>query len=247
MPKPAQSNYLLKPMTDHTNLRKLLGAALVLLITCTTQLVAQVKPFQGTVQFKVTFSGKKIESLPKTEGVEEVYKPNNGLDLVLKDGDFIVQMYGGSKEKTLLYINDSNWTYIIDIPNEQVYKLEPHRLRLKEVPSAMPTGKTETVLGVVCQEYKLDKPATKKYEASTTYLYVSDNHRADMKYFQDKDISQAYFTVKGLEGRIPLKIVYTEQDLRIETVAVKILNLSLKSSEFRLPPKWPILLWDNRR
>lgn len=196
--------------------------------------------FEGLVQYRVTYSGEVKETFDES-------KVNTNMDLALRNGHFIIQMYGGTVDKTLLYNADSNWTYSIDVAEKKIYLLEKHRQRVKQQPEVTPTGDSVKVLGKWCYGYRFSKPATPKYPASTTTLYINPEYRINLAYYEGKDISQAYWSLKGLQGCIPLKIVFEDPTMRIESTAERIRPMPLREEEFRLPPGFKILRWDQRR
>lgn len=196
--------------------------------------------FEGLLQFQNTYSGEAAELLSAVEA-------NPEMDLILKDGHFILHFYGGQLEKTLLYNADSNWTYVIDPANETVYYLEKHRQRVRQQPALAPTGDSVKVLGLWCHGFRFSKPATGKYPASTTTLYVHPRYRVNLAHYPEKNISQAYWTLEGLNGSIPLKIIYQDAGLTIENTATKVVPMQLSPAQFQLPKDFRLRKWDLRR
>lgn len=196
--------------------------------------------FEGLIQYSNKVSGEAAEFLRETEA-------NTQMDLILKDGHFIIHMIGGQLEKTLLYNADSNWTYVLDPANERVFIYEKHRQRVKEQPKLTPTNDSVKVMGIWCHGYSFTKPATKKYAASTTTLYIHPKYRVNLGYYPNTDVSQAYWTLEGLDGCIPLKIVFEDESMRIENTAFRITPMKLKYEQFKLPEEWKVLKWDYRR
>jgi hypothetical protein len=198
------------------------------------------KYFEGIIQYTVGYWGEVKEFFQET-------KVNTKMDLVLSQGHFIIHMYGGTVEKTLLYNADSNWTYSIETEKKRVFLLEKHRQRVKAQPELTPTGDSLKVMGKWCHGYQFSKPATKKYAASTTKLYIHPDYHINAAYYEGKDISQAYWSLNGLNGCIPLKIIYKDKDMLIESTAIIIRPMAFKPADFELPKDFQIIVYDERR
>lgn len=196
--------------------------------------------FEGLIQYKNTVSGPSAEFLQAVEH-------NPDMDIIFKNGHYIIHMFGGQTETTRLYNADSNWTYIVDPKNETVYYLEKHRQRVKEQPTLTPTGDSVQVMGLWCQGFQFTKPATENFPTSTTTLYVHPSYRVNLAFYPDKNISQAYWTLKGLDGAIPLKIIYEDKFMRVENTAFKVVPMKLSEAQFALPKEYRRQKWDYRR
>lgn len=199
--------------------------------------------FEGSLTYEVTFKGTSAADY-------DLLKPNTKMDMHIRNGDFIVQMYGGAFPKTLLYINDSNRVFLVDMANKRIFRRERFRRRQADAPKAVPTGDSVQLAGVWCKGYTFFVAADAKTRraATTTTLYASPKYRVNMSYFDgDKDRSQAYFLVDGLDGMIPLKIVVKTDELETTSLAYKVTPRALPAANFRLPEGFDRANVDYRR
>ena len=191
------------------------------------------KYFEGSILYSVQYSGV----------MEEFWRNNKVPTSVLihiKDGDYIVHLFNTKFPTTYLYINDSDKTYILDLKNDRAFtkskvKIEP------EPPIAEPINDTTTILGYKCKAYKVVK------KDETIIYYVSDEIRVNLEYFKGKKNAKAFFLTRGLDGRIPLKMIRKFYDSTVISTATKITWKKYKSTQFRLPPGIKILGYDFRR
>ena len=198
------------------------------------------KAFEGYISYAVSYSGPAAEDF-------KLMEPPKKMDMILKGGDFIVQMYGGAFSKSLLYINDSNRTYVVDVPKMTAYRQEKYRVRRKQPLKAVPTNDSLKIAGHMCYGFVATRPATPKTPAAKIKLYVTGKVRVNLDLFKGKDRSHAYFLIDGLQGCIPLKIVVEEPHLITENLAVKLTRGTYELEQFRLPPGMKIKKWDSRR
>jgi hypothetical protein len=195
---------------------------------------SQVKFFEGTMKFTIRLSGKMAADFAMSE-------PPKNLDMHIKEDNFIIQLYGGAKPKTFLFIGDSNHTYIVDAMNKRAY----YRDYFQEdttagVPKAVPTGKTAMVGKELCTEYKVTKPGEQ------IFYYVSDKYRINLNKYANKDDAKASFLTEGLDGRIPLKTIIKTPDLTTETVVNAIQPKALEIENFRIPSDFKLKPRDHR-
>ncbi len=198
------------------------------------------KAFEGYISYAVSYSGPAAEDF-------KLMEPPKKMDMIVKGGDFIVQMYGGAFPKSLLYINDSNRTYVVDVPKMTAYRQEKYRVRRKQPLKAIPTNDSLKVAGYMCYGFLASRPATPKTPAAKIKLYVTGKVRVNLDLFKGKDRSHAYFLIEGLQGCIPLKIVVEEPHLVTENLAVKLTRGTYETEQFRLPPGMKVKRWDSRR
>lgn len=193
----------------------------------------QVKYFEGSLKYVIRLSGKSAADFAMSE-------PPKNLDMHIKDDNFIVQLYGGAKPKTFLFIGDSNHTYIIDAATKKAYYKDYFVDTVSVIPKAVPTGKSSYVGKELCVEYKV----TKKDEQ--TFYYVSDKYRVNLHKFDGKDEAKASFLTQGLEGRIPLKTVIKTPNLTTETVISVITPKALDAENFLIPSDFKLKPRDHR-
>lgn len=189
------------------------------------------KAFEGKISYDVSYSGSAAEDF-------QIMNPPKKMDMLFKDGDFIIHMYGGAFPKTLLYINDSNRTYVIDLEKDQAYRGEKYKRKFKTALKATPTGDSLKILNHWCYGYKVTRPANPKLKmtASTITLYITGKYRVNLELFKGKGRSQAHFLLDGLQGCIPLKVITQEEYLTTTSVATLVRAAKFKTEDFRLPP-----------
>lgn len=186
-----------------------------------------IKSFEGTVQYKITYSGTDADAINENE-------PATALDMFIRVPDFILHTRGGRFTKTLLYINDSNRVYSIDAKNNRAFRGEKYRVRRKP-PIAVATGDSAKILGQMCYAYRYSIAKSQRSKASTTTLWVTSKYRVDVALLRPNSRAQAYFLVQGIGGCIPLKIEVEEATLKVVTEAVKISARSFPPVEFTIP------------
>lgn len=183
---------------------------------------APVPSFEGKIHYVIRVTGKTAADFMLME-------PPTQMDLYLKDDNFIIFESGGQKNKMFLFIGDSNHTYVVDAPNERYFMKDYFVDTTDTNPVAVPTGKSLTVYGTPCKEYKV------KYPDRVTFFYVSDNYRVNPDLYANKNEAKASFLVPGLEGRIPLKTKNVTPELTFEVECSKIELKKFELSYFRIP------------
>jgi hypothetical protein len=194
------------------------------------QLLAQgreeVAFFEGTASFSVQMKGPQAEML-------KANKPNNKLQMHIKDGSYIVNLMGGEYPKTFIFVADSNFEYSMDMTNRRAYRFSMHSDLNKEVSEqkvfAKPTGKEMEVNGILCQEYRL-----KRDDIYFTY-YVNDKYRVNTGFYPENSRAKASFLAEGLEGRIPLKTIKQQKGLTVITELKKITRREFSPEQFLIP------------
>lgn len=211
-----------------------------LFLIATSSLMAQ-DFFEGSIHFKVQMSGAEAEML-------ELNKPNSEMNMHLRGGSYIVQIYGGEYPKQFMFVADSNFEYSIDMTNQRAYRFSPHsdinrsthQVEKKKEYIAQATGKTDTISGVECQEYKLIK------EGVVFYYYVNDTIKVDLAAYPEPCRAKAAFLVDGLEGRIPLKTIRKTKEITVITVADKVQKREFDEEQFLIPAGFEIKMRDYR-
>jgi hypothetical protein len=135
--------------------------------------------FEGSVSYAIRVTGKDAQAFLENE-------PPKKMDLHVKEGNFIISLSGGRIGRTMLFIADSNETYIIDAANRRAFKETYYLDTVKTVPTAIATGKTVEIKGIPCKEYVVDKPKLQE----KIYYYVNDQYRVDMALYAGKIRSQ---------------------------------------------------------
>lgn len=210
-----------------------------LVFTIGSFLIAQngeIPFFEGTLTYQVKFNGASADAIRMNE-------PNNELELHIKDGSYIVNLKGGRYPKTFLYLNDRDVEVSINMQEKKAYKYSPHtdlNRENKEVPVAEFADKTAEVFGTTCDVYRMKK------DNAYFLFYVSDDYRVDLKFYEDKKRAKPFFLVKGLEGRIPLKIVKKTKDLTVVTLIQNINLREFDKEQFELPKGFEISNRDYR-
>ncbi|MDX2283329.1 MAG: hypothetical protein NW241_04170 [Bacteroidia bacterium] len=193
--------------------------------------------FEGTLLFEVRMEGPQAALIQENE-------PNTGMTMHLRGGDYIVNLTGGRYPKTFLFIADSNYEYSVDAQNRAAYRYSAYGDITREaepIPvKAQPTGKTDSVAGVLCKEYLV------KTGDATFLYYVSDQYRADLSRFPDSPRTKAGFLAPGLEGRIPLKTIKRQPGLTVTTTVKKITPATFKPEQFRVPSSFTVKKRDYR-
>lgn len=214
----------------HILLRKLAFATAFLWSVSLAQTAAT--DFEGSVYYSITVTGKYATDFLANN-------PPKNMDMHIHKGNFLINLTGGQTPKTMLFVNDSSETYILDVPNQRVFKNEYYFDTTKVKPAVL-TADSGMVLGVKCKVYKLIKPG------QTIYYYVSDAYKVDLKPYAGKKDAKANYLTPGLEGRIPLKTVIKESGLVTTMVCTKITPRALEDSQFKFPTGWEIKKRDHR-
>lgn len=181
-----------------------------------------IQSFQGSIRYNIRLSGKHAADIMLNE-------PATKMDMHIKDDNFIVNLYGGQKGKTFLFIGDSNHTYIIDASNARYFLRDYYVDTTNAIPTAEPVGTTEMVKKWECDVYKVTKPG------EVIYYYVNDKFRVEPNLFSGKEEAKANFLTRGLDGRIPLKTVIKQPGLTTEIDLDFISEKELEKENFQIP------------
>ena len=215
----------------------ILFISLSIILQVSAQEREEFKFFEGTISFSVSMKGPQAEML-------KLNKPNNKLQMHVKDGSYIVNLMGGEYPKTFIFMADSNYEYSMDMANKTAYRFSMHSDLNKEIYKkelvAKPTGKEMEVNGLMCQEYRL-----KRGQIYFTY-YVNDKYRINTDFYPANSRAKASFLAKGLEGRIPLKTIKQQKGLTVITELKKITAREFSKDQFMIPPNFQVKNRDYR-
>ena len=193
--------------------------------------------FEGSIHYQVDLEGKAAGQIKLNE-------PNDQITMHLKDGDYIVRLYGGKYPKLFLFVADSNYEYSMDMANQRAYRFSPFsdqsKATAKQNPLAKPTGKQMEISGKTCDEYLLKK------EGIIFLYYVHDAYRVDLSAFPEKCRAKAAFLANGLEGRIPLKTIKKQPGFTVTTTAIKLEAREFQKAQFEIPPTFEVKNRDYR-
>lgn len=179
--------------------------------------------FEGSMDFMIKMYGKTADAL-------QTNKPNNKMKMFISGGNYIISLAGGQLPKLLMFINDSNHVYTVDMKNERYFMSDKYNPDKKnKATTAKPTGDSLTIFGVKCAEYK-----SKKGIEIIRY-YVSDKYKVDTKAYEGKNKARISYLADGLNGMIPLKTIRKSPNLTIEITVEKIKAQKLNKSQFFLP------------
>jgi hypothetical protein len=192
--------------------------------------------FEGTVSYAIRVSGKDAQAFLENE-------PPKKMDIHIKKGNYIISLSGGRIGRTMLFIADSNETYIIDAANRRAFKETYYLDTVKTVPTAVPTGKTVDIKGIACKEFLVDKPQTME----KVYYYVNDLYKVDLSLFAGKTEAKTDFLTKGLEGRIPLRKVMKTATLTTELDLMSVKKVVHDDENFKIPAGFKIKKRDPRK
>lgn len=190
---------------------------------------AQSGSFEGSVFYNIRVSGKDAASFMAN-------KPPNKMAMHIKDDNMLVNLSGGQRPRTFLYIGDSNHTYLVDAPNRRAFRKDYYKDTSNVVPTARKLDKTAVVKGYDCNVYGMKRPG------QIIYFYVSDKFRVDTTLYagEEKDEAKADFLIKGLGGRIPLKKVIKTRMLTTELEVTKINQTELHEENFLIPESFKL-------
>lgn len=188
--------------------------------------------FEGSLTFKVEFSGNQANMLKQNE-------PNEEVIMFIKEADYIVQLRGGKYPKTFIFIADSNHEYSVNFTEKLAFKYSKYTDRTlleknKEKPSAKPTGKQKEINGILCDEYRMATPKT------IFYYYVNDAYRVDLSTYPKRPRTKASWLADGLEGRIPLETLKKQKNLVVKTTLVNLKAREFDSAQFQIPPGFKV-------
>lgn len=210
-------------------------AALVFVAMASPKIAAQGS-FEGSVSYAIRVTGKDAQAFLENE-------PPKKMDLHVKEGNFIISLTGGRIGRTMLFIADSNETYIVDAANRRAFKETYYLDTVKTVPTAVPTGKTVDVKGIACKEYLVDKPKLQE----KIYYYVSDLYRVDLSLYDGKTEAKTDFLTNGLEGRIPLRKIMKTPTLTTELDLMSVKKTTHAPENFQIPEGFKIKKRDPRK
>lgn len=201
-------------------------SALIFLFSLLSSSLLAQDYFEGTLQYEVQMDGPEVEALM-------LNKPNTKMTMHLKGGDYIVRIFGGEYPKLFLFVADSNYEYSMDMANKRAFRYSPHtdlsKAKEENPPQAKATGETQTVNGIECQEYRMEK------KGSIFYYYVNNAYRVDIAAFPDPCRAKAAFLANGLEGRIPLKTIKKTKSLTVVTIVKAVQKREFDAEQFRIP------------
>jgi hypothetical protein len=194
--------------------------------------------FEGTITYEVKFSGAAAENL-------QVNEANNELVIHMKDGDYIINLKGGRYPKTFMYVNKKDIEYSVDVSEKKAYIYSSHtdinrETHKEEPPIAQNTGKSDEVNGIMCDIYRM-----KKGDDYFTF-FVSDQYVVDLVFFEGKKRAKPLFLVKGLDGKIPLKIIRKTPNLTVVTTVKQFTPRTFSTEQFELPTDFEVSKRDYR-
>ena len=193
--------------------------------------------FEGILKYKIELEGDEAEFIMANE-------PNQEMQMMVGEGNYLVQLMGGAYPKTLMFIADSNYEYTLDMDGQRAFRLSPHfdlnKETHEEEPEAVPTGRTGKVGEYQCSEYRIEK------DDMVLLYYVTDEHRVDLSAFPEVPRSKAMFLVKGLEGRIPIRTIKSSAGLTVTTTLVSMKEQDFTKGNFTIPPGFKIKWRDYR-
>lgn len=202
--------------------------------------------FEGSMLYKIDVTGEHGQFVYNMNALTNMQQHFH------RNGSFIVQLWGdvnnqptrgmydpdnpqqtvpGYFPTTRLFLADSNWTYQLNMEQFVAFRYEKYSPSENLIPTAIFTGKTETVNKIPCFEFKVDK------RDETIYYYVSPKYRVDLIRYQKLTKARANFLTKGLQGCIPLKTVRISKtkDMKTTITVYKIEAKQYDPSMFRLP------------
>ncbi|MCS6904697.1 MAG: hypothetical protein RML72_06285 [Bacteroidia bacterium] len=214
--------------------------------------------FCGFIDYEFKVEGEIAEDLAVLNDIRY-------MTLIIREGDFIVQLYGDNVgledhsnffdpynpippkirqvfPTTRIFLSDSNHMYIVDAANKRVFRNESYKVDDDEIPTAVPLGDSIKILNVMCYGYK-----AKKRNGEEIIFYISPKYRVDLSFFPPHTTARAAFLTKGLNGCIPLKTIRKNSERKIEIVATRIQRKNFKKEEFTIPKSFKILGYDYRR
>lgn len=193
--------------------------------------------FEGTLQFLVELQGP-------TAGLIMENEPNTKLQMHLKDGDYIINLFGGKYPKTMMFVADSNYEYTVDMANQVAYRFSPFYDRVREGQEekaiAKPTGRTQEIKGVLCEEYQM------RHDSTFFSFFVNDEYRINTSLYPDKPRAKISFLIEGLEGRIPLKTIKKQKGLTVTTTVSTISPKAFDPEQFHFPKSFKVKQRDYR-
>ena len=192
--------------------------------------------FEGSVSYAIRVTGKDAQVFLENE-------PPKRMDVHIKGGNYIISLSGGRIGRTMLFIADSNETYIVDAANRRAFKETYYVDTVKTVPTAVATGNSVEIKGINCKEYLVEKPKTQE----KIYYYVSDLYKVDPALYAGMTEAKADFLTKGLEGRIPLRKVMKTPMLTTELDLISVTKKVHAPENFQIPAGFKIKKRDPRK
>jgi hypothetical protein len=192
--------------------------------------------FEGSISYAIRVSGKDAQSFLEND-------PPKKMDLHVKEDNYIINLSGGRIPRTLLFIGDSNETYIVDAANRRAFRETYYVDTVKTVPSAVATGKVVDIKGIACKEYVVDKPKIQE----KVYYYVNDQYKVDMGLYVGMTEAKADFLTKGLEGCIPLRKVIKSPMLTTELDLMSVKKTTHAPENFLIPEGFKLKKRDPRK
>ncbi|MEM9985857.1 MAG: hypothetical protein AAF804_12275 [Bacteroidota bacterium] len=206
-------------------------------MTCLSAQGQELGYFEGRLKYQIKIEGEDAPFILDN-------KPNQTMEIMVGEGNYIVQLTGGEYPKTLIFIADSNYEYTLDMESQRAFRLSPHfdlnRETHEEEPEAIATGRTGKIGEYFCSEYKITR------EDLILYYYVSDDYRIDRNAFPEIPRSKAMFLVKGLEGRIPIRTIKRTPTLTVTTNLSNLSNEDYVKENFTIPEGFRVKWRDYR-
>jgi len=202
--------------------------------------------FEGTVTYSFRMEGQNAEAL-------RLINPINTMTFHIKDGNYIVHLYGEERPgelppefepftTTRLFLADSNETYMIDARNKRVFTKEKYVDESRpERPEAYPTGDSLTIAGYMCYGYRVSTP-----EETITH-FITPKVRVNLGFYANKDEATASFLTEGLNGSIPLMTVRESRTRSITVKCTRVMPRKLTDEQFAIPEGFAIEGYDYRR
>ncbi len=192
--------------------------------------------FEGSFSYAIRVSGKEAQSFLENE-------PPKKMDFHIKEDNYIITLSGGRIARTMLFIGDSNETYIVDATNRRAFKETYYVDTVKTVPFAVATGKLVDIKGIACKEFLVDKPKIQE----KIYYYVNDQYKVDMALYNGMTEAKADFMTKGLDGRIPLRKVIKTPLITTELDLMSVKKTVHDPENFQIPKGFKIKKRDPRK
>ena len=199
-------------------------------------LQAQGTSFEGSLSYAIRVSGKDAQSFLENE-------PPKKMDLHIKEDSYIINLSGGRIARTVLFVGDSNETYIVDAANRRAFKETYYVDTVKTVPSAVATGQVVDIKGIPCKEFVVNKPKIQE----KVFYYINDQYKVDMTLYTGKTEAKADFMTKGLNGCIPLRKVMKTPSLTTELDLLSVKKTVHAPENFMVPTGFKIKKRDPRK
>jgi hypothetical protein len=190
--------------------------------------------FEGTIKYRIDLTGVDAPNYI-------MMKPPQKMDLHIKGNNFVINLYEGQFPDTKLFIGDSDRVYTIDMKNKIIFKNDKFYSTDTIPPVATFTGDSARVNNEMCEIYKV-----KKNGEYITY-YVSNKYKVNTELYADTKNADIHFLTKGLDGRIPLKIIRKTENLTITSTYFALEPKTLDQVNFMLPEGFTYKKRDNRR